>query len=397
MSDLRKVYPGDRMQIPASAYNAFVDAARDYRDRAAGLERDPERFTAQSGIVLVRNDTGSPQAQFAVLGIAGPVVTPLQNGLEFKNRVALSGVVPGDEHNGRFVVLAEPIPAGEMGRAYVSGVCLVRVTYTWSDSGKKNADITAGQTATLGLSDNGSAAILWREDAWGNEAWAVVRLGNAVPDLAPPISFWPTLRRNTQGQMRLYVAPGRIRIRGQAAWTHYGGEFVPFWNHCVYVVRNYPDCGGYGSTQFYYGPEPDETIDRAVVVLCRVTGGTDNYGLQIHHVGDVELYDVVRRVRVDAYEEEPEEDNVPPVANAGADRTIVKGATLYFDGRASSDNVGIAEFIWTSTFGTLYGEQPAFTFHQAGEYLVTLTVKDAKGNSASDTMTVTVVDPEAGP
>jgi hypothetical protein len=308
--------------------------------------------------VLVRNDTEAPQSQFAVLGISAPVVTPADNELEFKGRVALSCVVPTGDHSGRFVVLYEPIPAGEMGRAYAAGVCPVRVTVTSADADKRRADVSTGQTATLSLSDSGSAAILWREDAWGNEAWAVVRLGNAVPDLAPPISFWPTLRRNTQGQMRLYVAPGRIRIRGQAAWTHYGGEFVPFWNHCVYVVRNYPDCGGYGSTQFYYGPEPDETIDRAVVVLCRVTGGTDNYGLQIHHVGDVELYDVVRRVRVDAYEEEPEEDNIPPVANAGADRTIAKGATLYFDGRASSDNVGIAEFIWTSTSARSTGSNP---------------------------------------
>jgi hypothetical protein len=41
MSDLRKVHPGDRLKLPASAYNAFVDAARDFRDRTAGLERDP--------------------------------------------------------------------------------------------------------------------------------------------------------------------------------------------------------------------------------------------------------------------------------------------------------------------------------------------------------------------
>jgi len=88
----------------------------------------------------------------------------------------------------------------------------------------------------------------------------------------------------------------------------------------------------------------------------------------------------------------------PPVARTGEDVTVDQGETIALDGRASTDNVGIAEAMWTLMDGdstrTLTGLLTDFTFIGAGVYDVTLTVKDAMGNEATDKLTVTVRDIE---
>jgi hypothetical protein len=96
-------------------------------------------------------------------------------------------------------------------------------------------------------------------------------------------------------------------------------------------------------------------------------------------------------------------DNDPPVANAGPDQTVDQGDNVTFDGGGSTDNIGIVEYHWdkdardgvnldtdlTGRRKTLQGGYPL-----PGLYTVTLRVKDAAGNMATDKMTVTVNDTE---
>ena len=78
--------------------------------------------------MLVRNDSGSNQNRMAVLGVEAPIIDPSANEEEFRRRVALSCVAPEEgTHEGRFVVLAEPIANGKIGRAYAAGVCPVKI------------------------------------------------------------------------------------------------------------------------------------------------------------------------------------------------------------------------------------------------------------------------------
>ncbi len=83
-----------------------------------------------------------------------------------------------------------------------------------------------------------------------------------------------------------------------------------------------------------------------------------------------------------------------PVADAGADQEVAVGEEVTFDGSGSSDNVGVVSYDWTFEYDgateTLTGVSPTFTFDIADEYVVTLTVEDAEGNSATDTVTITV-------
>jgi len=87
-------------------------------------------------------------------------------------------------------------------------------------------------------------------------------------------------------------------------------------------------------------------------------------------------------------------DTQPPVANAGADKQIELGKTANFNGGGSSDNVGIVSYTWTFGDGASgSGVTASHSYGSTGTYTVTLTVRDAAGNTASDTLTVKVVKP----
>ena len=90
------------------------------------------------------------------------------------------------------------------------------------------------------------------------------------------------------------------------------------------------------------------------------------------------------------------------MADAGTDIEIDQHEIAHFDGSNSSDNVRIVNWTWGFVEGgngvSLYGTEVSFAFASAGEIPVTLTVMDAEGNVATDTLIVRVrdiTDPEA--
>ncbi len=87
-------------------------------------------------------------------------------------------------------------------------------------------------------------------------------------------------------------------------------------------------------------------------------------------------------------------DLVDPVADAGADQTVDAGDTVTFDGAGSYDDDTAITYEWTFTYDgaaeVLTGVAPTFVFDIAGSYVVTLTVEDEGGNTATDTVTITV-------
>ena len=183
--DLRKVQAGQQFTMPANAYNSFIDAARFVRGREQDRQSKSERVFRQSGIVLVRNASGSARERFDVLGIDAPVVSPSANLTTFQTQVAVDGITPVDpDHRGRFVVLLDPLAAGAIGRAYISGACPAKLYV--EDDGHTYADIADGDPTALASGGSGSAQILWREGGTGAQ-WGIVRLSNLAPSTRQPV------------------------------------------------------------------------------------------------------------------------------------------------------------------------------------------------------------------
>lgn len=176
--DLKKVQAGQPLRFPAGAYNAFIDAARDFQNRQRSVSSTSQPATRSSGIVLVRNDSAALVSRCGILGIDGPIIAPDDTAKlnTFQNQVALSGVKPtGADHAGRFVVLLEPLMPGKIGKAMASGVCAVQVFLDADDDGLQ-ADVADGTTGYLAGASPGAAAILWRQGGTGVQ-WALVRIG----------------------------------------------------------------------------------------------------------------------------------------------------------------------------------------------------------------------------
>ncbi len=95
-------------------------------------------------------------------------------------------------------------------------------------------------------------------------------------------------------------------------------------------------------------------------------------------------------------------DDISPVANAGADQTVIKGTTVVLDGSASSDEDGeIVSYVWQLLDGTAVGEGITLTVSTAsypvGSYEVVLIVTDNQGATGVDTVVITVVNPDVKP
>jgi peptide/nickel transport system substrate-binding protein len=87
-------------------------------------------------------------------------------------------------------------------------------------------------------------------------------------------------------------------------------------------------------------------------------------------------------------------DDMPPIADAGEDRTVLGGEPVMFDGSGSYDDFGITNWTWRFLYDghmeEIYGPNPEFTFWIEGEYSVVLVVTDTIGQTGMDSMTVTV-------
>jgi len=85
------------------------------------------------------------------------------------------------------------------------------------------------------------------------------------------------------------------------------------------------------------------------------------------------------------------EGNKKPTANAGQDLSIDIGEFAEFDASASSDSDGqIITYQWSNN---LSGETASLQYDVAGSYTVTLTVTDNEGASDTDSLQLTVKDP----
>jgi hypothetical protein len=84
-------------------------------------------------------------------------------------------------------------------------------------------------------------------------------------------------------------------------------------------------------------------------------------------------------------------DTTKPVAYAGQDQTVDLNSTVTFDASNCTDNIGITSYSWDFGDGTTATDKTTtHTYSNPGNYTATLTVRDAAGNTATSSLTVTV-------
>lgn len=176
----RKIRPGDSLDIAADAWNAMLDTIRPNGDlsSATGAEGSPR----QAVIIRVKNGSGSDLARNSVLGLDGPVFTPDDSTDAFLRQPAFRGVLPEETaHKRRYGVLLDPAKDGQFARAFLAGVCQVKVDMV--DPSHQFANIVAGVTGHMRSSRFGHAQILWTEADgayYGYDTgvmWTIARLG----------------------------------------------------------------------------------------------------------------------------------------------------------------------------------------------------------------------------
>jgi len=194
---LKKVSPGDPLRIPASTFNLFVDAAKDFQNRQQQIRRKNTRDVHDSNIVLIKNNSGADRDRFDVLGIDGVLFTPTDNIEQFKNQVILQGVTPTTaSHQGKFVILLEPIHSGKIGRAWINGTCPAHINV--SAETDSYADVKDSDPASLQSSSEGLARIVWKESGTGVK-WGVVTVGTPSQAQSPNILFGKPTNAYTSG------------------------------------------------------------------------------------------------------------------------------------------------------------------------------------------------------
>jgi hypothetical protein len=192
---LTKILPGSPLRITASDYNAFIDAAIDYKKRSGSRGQTGERLhNKNTGVVLVKNDSASNVARGEVLGIYGHTLMS-QNGTnnvipdsavdEFLNRPVLLCDIPDSEHNNKFIVAANSIRGGEFGYGYISGACPAKIRIDGNQNTLLRVYAQSNNTAHLIASDFGASEIIWMEDGDPDpitgevheEVFGVIRIG----------------------------------------------------------------------------------------------------------------------------------------------------------------------------------------------------------------------------
>lgn len=185
---MAKVKAGDKLRVPADAYNAFIDAA--IAERARGLDRgggDLRPLTHRANVVPVKNDTTAALPRFSVLGIDGPLLDPDLDPDGFKGAIVLRGVAPTAAHaaSGALLITTEPIAAGTIGWAVVSGAAICQVNVV--DEAHLRATAVVDYTGAL-QSGPGGLPILWREGGTGTQ-WAVVCVGSIGLEASLPTRY----------------------------------------------------------------------------------------------------------------------------------------------------------------------------------------------------------------
>ena len=167
------VTAGEKFRFPARTYNQLNKLIE--KDRLASLSTTTHRSRVNNDFVLVKNISGTDVGRFGVLGIAGVLFDPQTALPTFTNRPVFTGEIPAQGHaQGRFLICAEPIQNGAIGRAWADGIIVTRLQVV--DESHAFATVKPEDCTQLTSNHLGPCGVLHKEAGAGTK-WAIVRMG----------------------------------------------------------------------------------------------------------------------------------------------------------------------------------------------------------------------------
>lgn len=171
----KHVTTGEKFRFGARTYNELTSLIE--KDRQSGLSMQAKGARGNNDFVLVKNISGSDVGRFGVLGIAGILFNPQTALPAFVSRTVFTGEMPTESHQtGRFLICAEPIRNGAIGRAWADGIVTTRIFV--QDASHNYATVKPNDATQLISALEGLCYILYKEAGTGQK-WAVVRYGGS--------------------------------------------------------------------------------------------------------------------------------------------------------------------------------------------------------------------------
>ncbi len=176
---MKKVQIGDALDIKASTWNNFIDAANFVKGIQSNQNGSVIRNGLYNGVVFIKNMTSNNYGQFSAMVLTDIAIKPNKNEAEFKGKVPvfIGSKMTNDLENHPYAVLLEPIEIGKIGRALLLGITPAKVNIQDSEDQFAIPSVDSNNGA-LESSDSGVARILWKAGNSG-EQWCMLQLGGA--------------------------------------------------------------------------------------------------------------------------------------------------------------------------------------------------------------------------
>ena len=220
--NFRRFRSGEPWRLTEPTANAIIESAENWaRHRNDPLGQDPPAYAFQGNLVQVQNNSGAAMPRFAVAGISGPLISPTAGLADFQNYPRFTLRTPTAADAAAFCVTIEPLAAGGIGLAMISGVvpCMIRVYQ--GDPTPVYASPIPGQTNYL-QAIPGGAAVLWCDTLTASSPNYSPASGSAAANGTP----WAIVRIPAAPAILDFVLKGDITPGGQTsayAMTSTGG------------------------------------------------------------------------------------------------------------------------------------------------------------------------------
>lgn len=201
MNKWQTVTSGQKLEVPASTWNALMKMGREWEasGRSGALA---QRNTRRDGVMcLIKNTTASAVDAGRVMEINDVVIAPADNETEFNRRLMVDAAA-ASAASVNLVITGVPIPAGSIGLGYLAGVATAEISV--SDESHTHAVPAATGIATSATA--GPLRILWKESGTGQK-WAYLAFRSMVeiPDVPTDEDIQDVIDNYFEGEARFMI------------------------------------------------------------------------------------------------------------------------------------------------------------------------------------------------